>query len=190
MDMSDLDLVAQATARERIPGGSVSGSKEFTTSVPVLPVDTLSNGRVNGKESSAQRSEEENDETMRALRDLGDLEIDDVDLSSLSPQDLEVLRPLIEALRISDPSMLPPGLGRDEDGGQGAEGEGEGDLEIARILAQMDAAEHVADDLDGRLDKLLANLGKVEEEIGQGPEDGKAEEGTNVEDKEEAESNK
>jgi len=50
----------------------------------------------------------------------------------------------------------------DEEGG---EGEGEDDLKIMELLQQMEAAGLVADDLEGRLDALLENLGETEREI-------------------------
>jgi hypothetical protein len=52
--------------------------------------------------------------------------------------------------------------------------EGEEDLDdgqIAELLQQMDAAGLVADDIEGKLDALLANLGSVEEEMQAGLEE-------------------
>jgi hypothetical protein len=45
----------------------------------------------------------------------------------------------------------------------------EDDLRIAEILAQMDAAGEVADDLEEKLDLLLENLGKAEVEMKRSP---------------------
>lgn len=70
-----------------------------------------------------------------------------VDLSTLTASDRQALQPLIDAI-----VHKPDGENTDE--------------EVAQLLAQMDVADHVADDLEGKLDRLLANLGKVEEEIG------------------------
>lgn len=57
---------------------------------------------------------------------------------------------------------------------------GEEDMDesqIAELLQQMDAAGLVADDIEGKLDALLANLGSVEEEMQAGlPGGGQAQE--------------
>jgi hypothetical protein len=80
--------------------------------------------------------------TQQTLEALG------VDPASLSPADLAALQPILDALSL------------------GTEGESEeDDLRIAELLAQMDAAGSVADDLEGKLDALLANLGETEKDL-------------------------
>lgn len=75
----------------------------------------------------------------------------EIDLSSLTPEDLALLQPLLNALNIEDPDSLDEGSLQD-------------------ILKQMDAAGEVADDLEGKLDRLIGELGKVEEGILEGME--------------------
>ncbi|EJT46296.1 hypothetical protein A1Q2_01581 [Trichosporon asahii var. asahii CBS 8904] len=79
-------------------------------------------------------------------------EIDDplagIDLSQLNDADRAALQPILDALKAAS----------------GAEGQEGGDLDYEGILTQLDAAGDVADTLEGRLDKLLANLGEMEKD--------------------------
>lgn len=79
-------------------------------------------------------------------------EVDDplagIDLSQLNDADRAALQPILDALKAAS----------------GAEGQEGGDLDYEGILHQLDAAGDVADTLEGRLDKLLANLGEMEKD--------------------------
>ncbi|TYJ55363.1 hypothetical protein B9479_003978 [Cryptococcus floricola] len=77
--------------------------------------------------------------------------LSNVDPSSLLPADLASLHPLLSSL-----SLSPEDLDNLDEG------------EIGAILGQLEAADGVADDLEGKLDKLLEMLGGVEEEIVEG----------------------
>jgi len=70
----------------------------------------------------------------------------DKDLSSLTPQDLAMLQPILDALNLSDSDDLD-------------------DAALHDLIKQMDVAGDVADDLEGKLDRLIGELGKVEEGI-------------------------
>ena len=70
----------------------------------------------------------------------------DKDLSSLTPQDLAMLQPILDALNLSDTDDLD-------------------DAALHNLIRQMDVAGDVADDLEGKLDRLIGELGKVEEGI-------------------------
>ena len=172
MDLSDLELVAQATSKERnleVPPASTAESAES----PAGPT-TQANGQEKLGDPQIAR---ELDDHSKALRDLGDLDLEEVDLSCICPADLIMLQTLIDALAISEPARIAPlsagnasGHERGEsDGdinaGEGGEGDAASDVEIMRILGQMNAADHVADDLEEKLDRLLESLGKVEAEI-------------------------
>ncbi|WVQ71503.1 hypothetical protein IAR50_001041 [Cryptococcus sp. DSM 104548] len=82
-----------------------------------------------------------------------------VDPSTLLPADLASLHPLLASLSLSaeDLDNLDEG-------------------EIGAILGQLEAADGVADDLEGKLDRLLEMLGGVEEEIVERQGDGEAKE--------------
>ena len=71
---------------------------------------------------------------------------DNLDISSLSDEDYALLEPLLRALEMSDSDIL------DESA-------------MADVLRQMDVAGEVADDLEGKLDRLIGQLGEVEEGI-------------------------
>jgi hypothetical protein len=73
----------------------------------------------------------------------------DIDLTSLSPADRAALQPILDALRASATT-----------------GDGDAELDIGSILAQLDAAGEAADVLEGRLDALLAHLGEMEVQAG------------------------
>jgi hypothetical protein len=62
-----------------------------------------------------------------------------IDLSSLSVEERAMLAPIIDALRGSDDS-----------------------LDVDDIMKQLDAAGNVADNIEDRLDSLLAHLGELE----------------------------
>ncbi len=62
-----------------------------------------------------------------------------IDLSSLSVEERAMLAPIIDALRASDDS-----------------------LDVDDIMKQLDAAGNVADNIEDRLDSLLAHLGELE----------------------------
>jgi hypothetical protein len=70
----------------------------------------------------------------------------DKDLSSLTPEDLAMLQPILDALNLSDADDLD-------------------DAALHDLIKQMDVAGEVADDLEGKLDRLIGELGKVEEGI-------------------------
>ena len=93
-------------------------------------------------------SEEIDETTLKTLEELG------IDLNTLSIEDKKQIQPLLDALMMD------------------AE-EGDDELKIAEILAQMDIASGVADDLEEKLDVLLASLGKVEQEMQAGLPDKK-----------------
>lgn len=92
-----------------------------------------------------------------------------MDLSTLSEKDLDALRPILAALSL-DPAINGgdgTGVGEEEEGGGGGALDDQGIMEdeenLLEILRQMDAAEGVADDLEGKLDRLLEELAGVEE---------------------------
>jgi hypothetical protein len=101
----------------------------------------------------------------------------DIDLSALSPSDLAMLQPLLSALRRPTtrgvPGVAISDSNRDGAAEEGEEGEPD-EYEMAQILAQMDAAGHVADELEDRLDRFIELLGKqvgdVEGEDAEGDE--------------------
>lgn len=67
------------------------------------------------------------------------------DLSSLTPEDLAALQPILDALNLDTDDM--------------------DDAALHDLIRQMDVAGDVADDLEGKLDRLIGELGKVEEGI-------------------------
>ncbi|KAL7422190.1 hypothetical protein Q5752_002836 [Cryptotrichosporon argae] len=70
------------------------------------------------------------------------LDLSSLDLSSLSLADRAAIQPILDALVAS------------------AGADGDIDIDVDGILAQMDAADGVADALEERLDKLLESLGR------------------------------
>jgi hypothetical protein len=124
--LSDLDLVAQAMA-------PINDLKPISSTSVSPAITSAPNPTSNATHHQSLPNPEPN-----------------LDLSNLTPQDRELLKPLIDALSM--------------DGGE--EGEDE-EIRIADILAQMDVAGEVADDIEGKLDRLLESLGKVEQEITQ-----------------------
>jgi hypothetical protein len=109
----------------------------------------------------------------QASQDHSSLPLENIDLSSLTSEDLAMLQPILDALNLGDSDDLD-------------------DAALHDILKQMDVAGDVADDLEGKLDKLIGELGKVEEGI-LGDMDGKddkeqverGEKGNTAEEKEE-----
>ena len=134
--LSDLELVAQAMAPTRQP----PNANQSTTSPP----------EARDSHPSESPVDNTNGPTTTITRPLDPLA--SIDLSALSPSELSLLQPLLDALNSS---------ARSPDGEDGI-----GDAEIEALMAQMDVAGEVADEIEGKLDRLLENLGKVEEEIG------------------------
>jgi hypothetical protein len=93
----------------------------------------------------------------QAAQDHSSLPLENIDLSSLTSEDLAMLQPILDALNLGDSDDLD-------------------DAALHDILKQMDVAGDVADDLEGKLDKLIGELGKVEEGI-LGDMDGKDDKG-------------
>ena len=79
-----------------------------------------------------------------------------VDASTLTAEDLASLHPLLSSLSLSPEEL-----------------EGLDESQMGEILAQMEAADGVADDLEAKLDRLLETLGWVEEEMVQDMIEGK-----------------
>ncbi|WWD15789.1 hypothetical protein CI109_100213 [Kwoniella shandongensis] len=143
--LSDLELVAQA----------MSTTTRTTTAPP--PSANADRSTTNGTVHPSNTNHDHPTQTLDSLS-----LPDDIDLSKLSAEEISLLQPLIDALSLSAPSGS----------GSGEDGDGEGDemneSQITSILKQLEAADGVADDLESKLDRLLATLGGVEEEIGEG----------------------
>ena len=76
-----------------------------------------------------------------------------------------MLQPILDALNLSDTDDLD-------------------DAALHDLIKQMDVAGDVADDLEGKLDRLIGELGKVEEGIlAEANTDGKGSEATSVDKK-------
>jgi hypothetical protein len=120
-DMSDLDLVAKAMEPTNQPDKT-----EPSKPLSETPTTTTKNGSTANDHSS--------------------LPTDNIDVSSLTPEDLAMLQPLLDALNIKDSDDLD-------------------DAALQDLLAQMDSAGDVADDLEGKLDKLIGELGSFEKGI-------------------------
>lgn len=130
-DLSDLDLVAQAMAPSNQPD-----KPHHDASAP----------------TKASSSDAKPDPEVAGAGAGADADAGDFDLSSLTPEDLALLQPLLAALNVKDPEDMD-------------------ESSLLDILAQMDAAGDVADDLEGKLDRLIGELGKVEEGILDGMDD-------------------
>lgn len=123
-DMSDLDLVAKAMAPTNQPVQSDPGTAE--TSAPT---------KTTAKDATSSESTEE-----------------PIDLSSLTAEDMAMLKPLLDALNVKDTDDLD-------------------DASLQELIAQMDSAAGVADDLEGKLDRLIGDLGSFEQGIKEGMDD-------------------
>jgi hypothetical protein len=88
---------------------------------------------------------------------LASLNIDPALLSTLAPSERAALQPIIDA--------LAAGMTLDDDDAD--EDEDGDDPRVQELLRQMDAAGDVADELEGKLDALIAQLGREEVEMGQ-----------------------
>lgn len=146
--LSDLDLVAQAMAPTNVPSQKITAESIDQSPLPdstaqSAPAQTISTNQ--NHPGSTTDSASKSQTTEEKLLSLG------IDPSTLSESDLAALQPIINALSLGDGEV---------------EGDGEEDeLRIAEILAQMDAAGSVADDLEGKLDELLKNLGETEKQM-------------------------
>ena len=133
--LSDLELVAQAMAPTQTPQLDQStqlNQPDHDPNFPAPPPQSIA-----ANPSCPAPSDPTSQDPLANL-----------DLSTLSPSDREMLQPLIDVLSLSE---LPDGEEYDE--------------RMAEISAQMDVVALAADDLEGKLDRLLENLGRVEEEI-------------------------
>lgn len=110
------------------------GAQQNNSNSTVAPKSTTANGNADTEGRNATKAEDADDS------------LAGIDLSQLNDKDREALQPILDALKASS----------------GKEGEEGGDLDIEGILSQLDAAGDVADTLEGRLDKLLENLGEME----------------------------
>lgn len=155
--LSDLELVAQAMA----PTNPVQSVSQTPTSQPQTqsrnvphsqpPTQTqVQSQQPSGPTTTAPPIQLELESLLPDLSALG------IDLSSLTPGELRALQPIIDALAAGSNT---------NDGAQEGGKEEEDDLKIAELLQQMEAAGLVADDLEGKLDALLENLGETEREI-------------------------
>ena len=156
--LSDLELVAQAMDQ---PAQAPPNQPSTRTSQPSQPSQLSRQSQPPPQRNPNNSAEpvdsngptQSTESTNLADRtELPDLSALGIDLSSLTPAELAAVQPIIDALVGSD--------GQDED-----EAESEDDLKVAELLRQMDAAGMVADDLEGKLDLLLRDLGETEREF-------------------------
>jgi hypothetical protein len=119
-DMSDLDLVAKAMAPTNQPDKVDSPSAPSSTT------------KVDPKPKTGSKTT--------------DPEPEPIDLSSLTPEDMAMLKPLLNAMNLKDSDDLD-------------------DAALHDLIAQMDSAAGVADDLEGKLDRLIGDLGSFEKEV-------------------------
>ncbi|KAK8869936.1 hypothetical protein IAR55_000504 [Kwoniella newhampshirensis] len=147
--LSDLELVAQAmSTSDRARQSTANG----TAPNPRPHINGTTNGTISSSSSAPSQGTAISEPAPTRSRSTTIPGIpDDIDLSSLSPEELQILQPLLSALSLSA-----------ERQGEGDEGD---ELQIQSILAQLEAADGVADDLESKLDKLLETLGGVEKEI-------------------------
>ncbi|RSH91216.1 hypothetical protein EHS25_009515 [Saitozyma podzolica] len=182
MELSDLELVAQAMETTTItyraapardvssvqpqPGLGESRTNGLQPASP--PVDTQSQSRTRPAVPNPNATIDGDSLVPIPAESGSDGDSDllaDIDLSPLSPSDLAMLQPLLSALRRPTTRGVPGAanadLNRNGDGPLGADEETETDeYEMAQILAQMDAAGQVADELEDRLDRFIELLGK------------------------------
>ena len=146
--MSDLDLVAQAmgissnTSRPTQQQRQANGQAQPTPPVPTDTAPPPTQIPVNPNLALDA-------ETIEVLKEM------DIDVSSMPSEILASLLPIINAIKIS---------GDATDGEDDVEAMGD-EFDFARISAQIDAANGAADELEGKLDQLLANLGVTEQEL-------------------------
>ena len=143
--MSDLELVAQAMAPTNDPARQADDDKSDGAASPALqPAEPTSTSANPSKPLDALQRPPPSDP-------LDGRDPTSTDGSNgLDPDEWESLaelKKINELLKMS---------GGEEDMDE---------RQIAELLQQMDAAGLVADDIEGKLDALLANLGSVEEEM-------------------------
>jgi len=143
--LSDLELVAQAM-------GSTTPAKQTET--------------VNGQLSSTQAIT--SPQAPPTSTETNSSPLEHLDLSTLTAADRKTLQPIIDALQASSISLSTNGSGDNGDGEDGKEAEDMEDERIQDLLRQMDIAGDVADEIEGKLDRLLAELGGLGEEIEDG----------------------
>ena len=165
-DQSDLDLVAQAMAPTEPKQHSAPAPKtppraapSFTAPPPPPTSPPSTDPRPNSKNNDPPATATATVDNADNIDDTDEVEnpLEGIDLSTLSPADLTLLQPIIAALNLNEQPDVGNEKGQDEQEQDG--------LRIADILAQMDAADNVADELEGKLDKLLENLGMAEKEM-------------------------
>jgi hypothetical protein len=145
--LSDLELVAQAMAPTNLPRPANQTPPSQLQTQSEAPAQLQTRQPTNTTTTDPPATQPNLNAILPDLSELG------IDLSSLSPAELTALQPIIDALTNSSLNDTA-GEGDDED-----------DLKIAELLQQMEAAGLVADDLEGKLDALLENLGETEREI-------------------------
>ena len=159
--ISDLELVAQAMDQPAQAPPNQSSTRISQPSQPSQPSKPSQPSRQSQPPPQRNPNTSANPVDSNGSIDLAspadrtelpDLSALGIDLSSLTPAELAAVQPIIDALVGSD--------GQDED-----EAESEDDLKVAELLRQMDAAGMVADDLEGKLDLLLRDLGETEREF-------------------------
>lgn len=157
-DLSDLDLVAQAMAPTNQPRPTESRSARAVQPAGSEPAKNGLQPNESTAPPSRSASGPSSSDTTSHVENSGVAPLGipdslaDLDMSSLSPADMELLRPLLAAMNLAS------GAGGDEDD----------DARIGELLAQMDAAGEVADELEDKLDKLIAQLGAEEKQIQDG----------------------
>lgn len=132
-DLSDLELVARAMEPTTQPRPTEPSASTLTKTNPNGTGTSDHSTPVSAPHAS---SAAQADHPASAQDPVG------IDLSSLSAEDRRALQPIIDALASADLA------------GEG----GDADVDVDEILKQMDAADKVADDLEGKLDGLLAKL--------------------------------
>ncbi len=142
--ISDLDLVAQAMEPTQTLQPNQS-NQTYPANHPNQSIETPQTSSTTMSSFAIAHSANQPSGPPKTTSDLA--------FSSLTPSDRAAVQPLLDALSRGD----------------SAEGD---DLKVAEIMKQMDVAGEVADDLEGKLDRLLESLGKVEEEIGKDLPDG------------------
>lgn len=142
MSLSDLDLVQQAMAPTE-PANARGNSSVASNGAPTSHSTNTSNGAHSISPTETANTNPTPANTANAPTPADTNFLAGIDLSELTPADRAALAPIINALRAA-------GSGDD------------GDVDVDGILKQLEAADDVADALEGRLDSLLANLGELE----------------------------